>query len=252
LAGVIDYHGRDMQVNIAPAHPLTGNFRELDRNRAAAQDSFGEWIAADPRMKGRVLDVGCSDEFPRRPSILAILKAAAQVDGVDPTPAVFKHPGLTERWHAPFEDAPVPGEAYDALFAFWVAEHIEHPDRFLQKAYRALKPGGVLYAFTPHALHPFPLGVRLLEAMKLKRIFKRVQLQSETFFPAYYRMNRAGSVAPRAERAGFKRAEFLYLPAVQWDKYFPAPLRFVPHVYDRLLGIRFRRFAQIIAFRLEK
>ena len=57
---------------------------------------------------------------------------------------------------------------------------------------------------------------------------------------------------PRIASGRFRVAEFHYLPCVQWDTYFPRPLRFFPHAYDRLIGTRFRRAAQLLLFKLEK
>jgi SAM-dependent methyltransferase len=248
----IRYHTPSMDVVIAPPHPLTGRFRELDLDRREPSEYFARWVSADARMKGRILDVGCGSGYPSRQSIRAILEAAAQHDGVDPTDGVMHHPGLKERWCAPFEDAPLPAETYDALFSFWVAEHVASPDRFMAQAYRVLKPEGAFYGFTPHALHPFPVAVRLIQLVNVKRWAKRRLIRRATVFPAYYRFNSQGAIVRAAERAGFLRAEFHYLPSLQWDRYFPAPLRFLPHAYDRLVGIRVQRCAALLAFRVEK
>lgn len=241
-----------MKLTIAPPHPYLGRFDQLDRERGEATRYYIEWVGSDPRMKGRVLDVGSGGDYPTPKVVRALLEQCGQHDGVDPNPAIANHPALTERWCAPIEEAPLPAEAYDAMFSFWVAEHIRDPDRFAKQAIHTLKPGGVFYAFTPHALHPFPLAVRMLQMINLKRLAKRRMIQQEKVFPAYYRMNRLGSIARAAERAGFAAAEFHYLPSVQWDHYFPRPLRFLPNLYDRLIGVRFQRAAQVIAYRLEK
>ena len=245
-------HASDIRIVIAPPHPLTGRFRELDRNRQGPHAEFAEMLRRDDRMRGRVLDVGCGCDWPESEPIRRVLQECGRLDGVEPAPCVADHPGLTDRFCARFEDAGVSPGAYDALFTFFVAEHIERAGPFLAKAHEALRPGGVMYAYTPHALHPFALISRTIQAVKMKRTWRRRSAAKINEYPAYYRVNRVGSVARAAGDAGFASAEFHYLPCVQWDGYFPRPLRVLPHLYDRLIGIRFRRAAQLLIFKLEK
>lgn len=227
-------------------------FVECDANRGEPLQLYAQWVAADPRMRGHVLDVGCGSNYPRTPQIRELLQRCSQLDGVDPNPGIKDHPGLTNRWCTPFEEAEPPFEAYDALFSYWVAEHISDPKAFMKNAYAALKPGGVFYALTPHALHPFPIAVRLVEWLQLKRRIKRAVIQRDTTFATYYRMNRIGSVAAAADSAGFARVEFCFVPSVQWDTYFPRMLRLLPHLYDRLIATKFSRASQLIAYKVEK
>lgn len=241
-----------LEITIASRHPLSGSFRELDRRRSLPHEHFAAMLSGDPRLRGTVLDIGCGGDFPRNEGVRSVLMKAERVDGVEPDSAVEDHPHLTSRWCCRIEEADLPEGFYDAAIAFWVAEHLEDADSFLRKTHDALKPGGVLYAFTPHAVHPFALISRIVNAVRLKSSWRSVAKRKINDYPAWYRVNRLGSIAPAAERAGFARAEFHYLPCVQWDSYFPRALRFVPHVYDRIIGIHYRRFAQILIFKIEK
>jgi SAM-dependent methyltransferase len=242
----------NIEVRIAPAHPHTGCFRELDGARSGPHEYFAELLRADPRLRGRVLDIGCGADFPRSRPVREVLAACARLDGVEPDPSVTEHPGLVQRWCCTIEDADLPSAAYDAAVTFWVVEHIRRPDAFLRKAIDALRPGGALYAFTPHSLHPFALISRTIQAVQLKGVWHRASRKKINEYPAYYRLNRRGRVVAAARRAGFASAEIHYLPCLQWDTYFPRALRFAPHLYDRVLGARFPRAAQILVFKLEK
>jgi SAM-dependent methyltransferase len=241
-----------LRIAIAPRHPLSGDFAALDRRRSLPHEYFADLLECDRRLRGSVLDIGCGGDFPRHPRVRCVLMQAERVDGVEPDPVVEDHPHLAGRWCCGIEEADLPQEFYDAAIAFWVAEHLKDADAFLRKTHGALKPGGVLYAFTPHALHPFAVLSRIVNDVRLKSSWRGVAKRKINEYPAYYRVNRQGAIAPAADRAGFARAEFHYLPCVQWDSYFPRSLRFLPHVYDRALGIRFRRLAQILIFKLEK
>jgi SAM-dependent methyltransferase len=240
------------EVRVAAPHPLLGRFAELNADRYAPHRVFAELLESDPRMTRRVLEVGCGGDLPAIDRVGAVLRACERHDGVEPDPAVEDHPHLAERWCALFEDAPVPAETYDALLAFWVVEHIEAAVPFLKKAYDVLKPGGVVYAYTPHALHPFAAITRAIQTLGLKGGWRRAAAHKINDYPAYYRMNRVKSVARAARAAGFARADFHLVPCMQWDHYFPRPLRFVPHLYDRMIGIRYRGAGLIFIFRLEK
>jgi SAM-dependent methyltransferase len=195
-----------LEVRIAPPHPLTGRFAELDRRRSDFIEEYASLLEADPRMRCRVLDVGCGCDFPTLEPIARLLRACRRLDGVDPLPCVVDHPGLTERWCGEFETAPIPDDTYDAVFTFFVAEHLRDAGRFFATAARVLVPGGVVHALTPHALHPFAMLSRAIQAVNVKDAWRRATRHKVNAYPAYYRANRLGSVVRAARRAGFTRA----------------------------------------------
>jgi 2-polyprenyl-3-methyl-5-hydroxy-6-metoxy-1,4-benzoquinol methylase len=213
------------------------------------QDYWQNLLRQDQRLRGRVLDVGCREK-PGAIQQQEVVKMAAQCDGVDPDESVLRNPFIKERWHGFFDDAPVPEGAYDAVVAFLVVEHVTNPETFLKAAFRALKPGGVFYATTPHRWHPFPMIVTIFELTKIKYLLSKGNKDLNDY-PAYYRLNSAGAVRKFAQQAGFKRAEVIYHPA-RFEKYFPKPLRFLGVMYDWLLGYRFRACTCQIMIKLEK
>lgn len=241
-----------MKVQIAPPLPDLGNFRVIHANQGEPMRYFGRLLENDPRLKGRVLDVGCGKRSPTFPVIADIVKQFGQHDGVDPSPGIQNHPDLKERWEGEFETAEIPSGEYDAIFSFWTLEHLVAPDPFFQKAFDVLKPGGVLYAFTPHAHHPFAWMVRLVQIINLKRQYQRLLRETANVYPAYYRVNSLRVIRDSAGKAGFSELDFHYVPSTHWDSYFPRGLKWLPHLYDRLIGVRFHRAGQLIALRLEK
>jgi len=71
-------------------------------------------------------------------------------------------------------------------------------------------------------------------------------------YPAYYRMNCRSDVDAAIMKLGFLRPGYFYFSCMQWDQYFPAALRWLPHAYDYFLGTRFKACALLFACRLEK
>ena len=226
-----------------------GNFAHLFRDRSGYQGAFWERVLAEPSIDGgRVLGVGCG------PGPIAteeqIRARAAVYDGVDPSSAVHRYPGLANRWQGTLESAPITPSAYDFAWAYNVVEHVERARPFFEKLRACLKPGGVFWALTPHGHHPFCTAVKLLQVLTVKQ---RLAEHNEGVnkIPSYYRLNTSRDVLRAIDGLGFASARFLYMPCMQWDRAFPRFARFAPRTYDYLIGTRFNRYALILAYRLE-
>ena len=227
-----------------------GGFAEQTADRSAFQRQFPAAILAEPQVRGRVLDVGCGHKL--QPFFRPIREACAQFDGVDVTPEVWQHPDLDQRWQAPFEQSDVPDAAYDLAYAYNVVEHVPAARPFFEKLRRVLKPGGVFWALTPHAAHPFCWLTRASELVGVKARMARDRPGAGwNDYSSYYRLNRPGQILRAVDGLGFESVAFHYIPCVQWDAYFPRPLRWAPHLYDRLLGSKYRPFMQLLAYRLQ-
>ena len=223
-----------------------GGFTAEDRKRF--QQTFVNRVRAEPGASGRVLDIGCGPAMTL--GLEPLYDVFQHLDGVDPSPDVSRHPKLRERWHGELESSGVPNGVYDMAYAYNVVEHIAVPLPFLQRVKQVLRPDGVFWALTPHALHPFAAAVRTVQAIGLKKA-ARARNEGVNDYPAYYRLNSASAVTEAAEKCGFRSAEFVFMPNVNWDTYFPTWARFIPHTYDRLLGFRFPSRMLLLAFRLQ-
>jgi SAM-dependent methyltransferase len=217
-------------------------------NRSQFQSAFAELVRSRARQGCVVLDVGCGAD--RQEFLRPIERLASAIDGVDPSVEVLSHPSLRNRWHATLEDADLPENTYDLAFAYNVVEHIPNPVSFLDKIHRVLKPGGRFLALTPHAIHPFPRAVRLVEWLSLKQAAAAAN-EDINDYPAYYRLNSVGSLQ-RHMPAGFDLITAWRLPCRQWDQYFPAPLRIFPWLYDLALGDRVDGLMLLFAFEIQK
>ncbi len=226
-----------------------GSMRQQSAQRDRFQKRFRELLFAEPQLRGRVLDIGCGGGFP--PPLSGIEKLSERIDGVDASDAVMSHPSLCERWQSPFETAPIPSDAYDLAYAYNVVEHIQNPAPFFLALLRVLKPGGVFWALTPYGPHPFCRLSRSIEVLGGKAWFAK-RNAGVNDYPAYYRLNAIRSVAAGAETAGFASAAFYRFPCVNWNMYFPGALRWVPYLYDSLLGTRISSCMQILAFRISR
>ncbi|MBL8763014.1 MAG: class I SAM-dependent methyltransferase [Phycisphaerae bacterium] len=233
-----------------PASARTFGILNADRSTWAAH--FARVISSDARTKGRVLDVGCGRSGPTTPQLNAMERDFGPIDGVDPSEEIHLNPYVREKWVGEFESAPIPAGVYDIVLSVFVVEHVRDGRAHLQAAFRALKPGGALYAATPHLNHPFPYIVKTFQMLGLKDKVPDEGDKKINTYPAYYRLNSARQVLAAAEGLGFTEAAFYYYPCLMWDWYWPRPLRFLPHAYDWALGRNFQSLAQMFMFKLEK
>lgn len=226
-----------------------GSYTELLHDRNGFQRWFGDRLESEPGLRGRVLDIGCGPNFPAHLTRLSELPS--QLDGVDPAADISDRSDLALTWGTSFEDAPIPEAAYDFAFAYNVVEHVAAPQPFFEKLSRILKPGGVFWALTPHALHPFAYLVRTIQGLGLKERYARNRIGINDY-PAYYRLNSVSQVSRAVHGGRFAQADFFRLPCTNWDHYFPPRLRFIPHAYDRLAGVKRGPFMLLFAMRLTR
>lgn len=210
--------------------------------------AFVDRLLGESAFAGEKLDIGCGGRL--NPCLHPLHEHIGTFDGVDPFPQVNDHPTLRNRWHGTFEDSDIPDNVYDLAFAYNVVEHIQNADTFFAKLRKVLKPGGVFWGITPNGTHPFCMIVKLIQKLGIKKLMAR-RHEGANEYPAYYRLNRVRDIAAAAGRAGFSRLDAVYIPCLQWDQYFPKPLRFLPHLYDRVLGLKRRHAMLLLAYRLQ-
>lgn len=226
-------------------------------DRAGFQAAFRELLFADvaATSEQRILDVGCGADLPR--ALRGLEERAPTWDGLDPSEEVLAHPHLAQRYQGCLEEVDLPADYYELAFAYNVLEHVAHPASFTRKLHETLRPGGVFWALTPHANHPFCMLSRGIELAGFKKAAadaseKREGRRFVNDYPAYYRLNRGSAARKHFAAAGFSSLAIHLFPCRQWDQYFPGPLRLFPRAYDALLGDRLRAAMLILAIRAVK
>lgn len=106
------------------------------------------YFSESPKIK--VLDVGCGDG--RALDFFRYIRPDAETYGVEAGAEAIKC--ASERGHIIFkgffEEADVPDNYFDIVFASHVIEHVATPVSFAEKVFRILKPGGIFMAETPN------------------------------------------------------------------------------------------------------
>ncbi|MHB8873831.1 MAG: class I SAM-dependent methyltransferase [Myxococcaceae bacterium] len=198
-----------------------------------------EWILQTAPAGGRVLDVGANDgSFC--PQVEAIARHAGHFAGVDPdTEKLARHPLLHARYPATLEEAQLPESSFDCLYAIYVLEHVQEPERFLKAAARALKPGGSLFFITPNGGHYFAtiaglLGRVGLQRQVLERLFSKESV-GRYHYPAAYLLNHPARISAMAARCGLTRSEYRYSEKdCEFFCYFPGPAKVFPWLWQNM------------------
>ena len=83
---------------------------------------------------------------------------------------------------------PLPDKSADVVSSRFVLEHLRGAERFVEEAYRVLKPGGVFITLFPNKNAPFSLINRVLPVPLARKIAYALKDGAEEYgvFPAYY------------------------------------------------------------------
>jgi SAM-dependent methyltransferase len=186
-----------------------------------------------------VLDIGCGTGFDLDTEMqLSIGKAAGRFIGIEPDSTIVPAPFFCQVHQCPLEDAPIPSDSVHVAYALFVLEHVHAPERFFNKIYDCLVPGGIFWALTADSRHFFCAASHLAGRLRIKdRYLDRVRgvRGSERYrnYPTHYLVN-----SPRGIRryAGpFRCIQFMNIHRIgQLDYYFPDSLKPIAHFLDRL------------------
>jgi 2-polyprenyl-3-methyl-5-hydroxy-6-metoxy-1,4-benzoquinol methylase len=122
-------------------HPLFRPRADSPRNRRLLRELLGH------KKGGTLLEVGCGKG--------AFLKQAADhfnVRGMDLSDYAVghAHPGIRQRVdHGNIEEDALPRDAFDAVVAFNVLEHLRHPSAAVDRIYEGLRADGVFMGSVP-------------------------------------------------------------------------------------------------------
>ena len=209
------------------------NFRNVSDRRRVFVRQIVDDLAG--RSSPTVLDIGCGCGMARENSWQWAIKPYAGVyQGVEPDPNTNPADGLFDHaQHALLEDAELTDESVDVAYSWMVMEHVENPEQFCRRLYRALKPGGTYYFSTPNIRHYFTFTAQFLKRLKadeliLSMIRKEEDLD-EYHYPVQYKFNSESQVSNIAELSGFGAPEFAYVEVEGPINYFPGPTKLLFH-----------------------
>lgn len=146
------------------------------------------FLRPDGRGGTRLLDVGCATGF----FVQAAKDAGWDASGVESNPfqADFARKAGLDVRNETIEETTFPDGSFDAVTLFEVIEHVKQPMGILRKAHRLLRPGGMVFLYTPN----FDCASRLIMGIDSHFIWGSNHL---TYFTV-------PTLAAALERAGFR------------------------------------------------
>lgn len=211
-------------------------------NYETRQDLLVDWMLETFPANARVLDVGANDGA-FCPQVHRIAARAGWLAGVDSdTAKLARHPYLQERFDGLLEEARIADASFDCVYAMFVLEHVERPERFMAALSRVLRPGGSFFFMTPNGHHYFAAIASALGRLNLQdrvlRVLLRRDLVDRYHYPAVYRLNSPRRLEALGRSCGFTEFEFRYCE--KFDEiapYFPGPLKVVPWIWEHMANV---------------
>jgi SAM-dependent methyltransferase len=159
-----------------------------------------------------------------------------KIVGVDLDPRVRDNPLLDEGVVHSGDSLPFENGTFDIVFSVYVAEHIEHPLKFLAEVSRVLKPGGVYLQVTPNRLHYVPLIAAVTPHSFHEWLNARRGRDGGDTFPTYYRMNSQKSLAQQAASCGLTVERLSFVECRPNYLLFSWPTFLLGVLYERLVN----------------
>ena len=195
-----------------PGENLLGGYHELD----GTIEFYGR-INAILKKSDSVLDLGAgrgswysTDNCSYRREIHDLKKKVKYLVGIDIDDAVLENPTTHKNLTMSENKIPLEDNSMDIIFADWVLEHVQNPNKFTSEIDRVLKPGGIFCARTPHKYKYVSLFASLIKNKFHSKILKFIQPQREErdIFPTAYKLNTLQSI--RRKFKNYKDFSYLY------------------------------------------
>ena len=172
------------------------------KERVAIVDRFLRPQGGEERM--RLLDVGCATGF----FVRAAQDAGWIASGVEANPfqAEFAQQAGLDVRNETIEDTTFPEGSFDAVTLFEIIEHVKQPMAILRKAYRLLRPGGMVFLYTPN----FDCASRLIMGLDAHFIWGSNHLTYFTIPTLAGALQTAGFQVAHAETQGLDIEDMIW------------------------------------------
>ena len=197
LAVFYEKYGREARLGWGPEMRLRYDYFTPD-------DHYEALVARLLKPGHHWCDVGCGrDIFPTYPELARrCAERSGFVYGIDPDENIKQNPFISEGFQGLVEDCPTTRQ-FDLVTMRMVAEHIERPERALDRVARLLKPGGRAVIYTPHKWAPMSIvanAVPFFLHNPLKRVLWKTEARDT--FPTQYKLNTRNDLRRHADAAG--------------------------------------------------
>lgn len=199
-----------------------------------ATELFAAAVAERSSLTSRVLDLGCG-----RGGLVEQLEPRPHVIGIDPdiaSLATHRLPDLP-RAAAYSHALPFEGSVFDLVYATWLLEHLDFPERTLAEVGRVLRPGGAFVFITPNARHPLSAVNRTLgqlgrwQQALVNRAYGRAGGDT---FPTRYLANTPDDLRTLAVAAGLSVTRLTAVADPTYLAFTPALFRMMAEVEAHL------------------
>jgi ubiquinone/menaquinone biosynthesis C-methylase UbiE len=136
------------------------------------------------------------------------------------------------------QQIPVADNSSDVVASRYVLEHLQGVERYVQEAYRILKPGGVFITLFPNKCAPFSLINRVLPASVARWVGYALKDKGKEYgiFPAYYEYCSPGAFRRLLQSQGFTSVDVRvsYSQAGYFNFFLPLAVVFL--CYESLIS----------------
>ena len=219
----------------------TARYRAGERRGVIFRDLVVDSLRGFDRDEVTALDIGCGHGFDDDVELQrSIANRGHQFVGIEPDTDIPPPAYFTEMHRTSLEESGVAPESVHVAYATFVLEHLHDPEAFLRKIHECLVPGGVFWAFTVDARHPFTFVSKLMERLGLKGFYLntlrgRRGVERYENYPTVYRINSPRQVRRFSARFASADCVSLLRPG-QMDYYLPRFARWPAHALERVAG----------------